>query len=578
MTTRIPTFLLVAVLAFTMAAPLVPAQPPVFFSETFDNNNAGWTLDPEWAIGPAVQGPLSSCGFPDPGSDADGTPGGGVAGVVLGGAATNSFHPAWWLTSPVFDTTGLGGVQLDFDRFLNSEYPPFMYNSIQVFDGSSWVTIWDHTASTFITESQWSHHSYNLSIYSNANFQVRFGVEVQAFGGLSSCSSWNLDNFVISDPGPSQYQINTPSASLDVDGVQGDPFTPAVVNTSVITCPTGITPATPTVSFGSDLPGPMYEIALSPLNLRPLSGAGVALAGGVLNLSFASGGAFFNGGIIPSFQPLPSTAVGGVVQIPLSFTSPLNVSMQGVFVDPSFMAGYRFTQGVELHVGTYSSAPFIPGPTGDDDNVSVDVTAGPTCWVTTGGIPFYGTTYTTIHVSSNGRVVFVSPDTEYSPSISYALSNDPFVGAWSDFDPSTAGTITISSPAPEVVRVDWIGVDYYSPSGTPNTFGIEFNAATGTVSLDGLTGIVSQSSGGSGNEDMFLGLSPGTALSATDPGAIVFTPGSMGGVLGGSDMLYDYYNYTSSAGMPPSLVPGTLNEIIFTPSTAFPSNYQWTGL
>jgi len=30
------------------------AQPVVFFSETFDNNNAGWTLDTEWAIGPAM--------------------------------------------------------------------------------------------------------------------------------------------------------------------------------------------------------------------------------------------------------------------------------------------------------------------------------------------------------------------------------------------------------------------------------------------------------------------------------------------------------------------------------------------
>ena len=60
----------------------LPAAAQQYFYERFENNNAGWTLGPEWEIGPATASPRGTfgCAFPDPGSDADGIAGGALPG------------------------------------------------------------------------------------------------------------------------------------------------------------------------------------------------------------------------------------------------------------------------------------------------------------------------------------------------------------------------------------------------------------------------------------------------------------------------------------------------------------------
>src|SRR6185503_6946091 len=111
-----------------------------YFTETFSSNTAGWTLDTEWQIGPAV---LASCGGGDPAMDHTATADNGIAGVVIGGCALTNLHPFYYLTSPAIDVSAAAGpVWLEFWRWLHSDYTPYMDNQIDVWNGATWVNIW----------------------------------------------------------------------------------------------------------------------------------------------------------------------------------------------------------------------------------------------------------------------------------------------------------------------------------------------------------------------------------------------------------------------------------------------------
>ncbi len=176
------------------------------FFEDFSNNSAGWSLGPNWQIGPATAG----CG--DPGTDASGVAGGGVAGVVLGGCAPTFMHDFYYLTSPMLNIAGDGPITLSFERHLSSDYTPYMKNVVQIFDGSNWITIWETFGSPGVDDSAWQLQSYEITAYANANLQVRWGYNVASSGAFSR-GSWNIDNVTISDASESAA-IPEPSTVL----------------------------------------------------------------------------------------------------------------------------------------------------------------------------------------------------------------------------------------------------------------------------------------------------------------------------------------------------------------------------
>ncbi|HYC76674.1 MAG TPA: C-type lectin domain-containing protein [Planctomycetota bacterium] len=163
------------------------------FEEDFSDNSAGWTLGPEWQIGGATPSSGQAWGSPDPGVDADGVPGGGVAGVMIGGNAPKHLHDFYWLTGPVIPTTSHPDLVLAYERFLNSDYPPYMTSVVEVFDGVSWVGVFDQgTFGTF--DAQWTTVLHPIGAYANPNFQVRFGFRIDDDVWVFDVSSWNLDN------------------------------------------------------------------------------------------------------------------------------------------------------------------------------------------------------------------------------------------------------------------------------------------------------------------------------------------------------------------------------------------------
>ncbi|XXY46550.1 hypothetical protein WME91_41775 [Sorangium sp. So ce269] len=154
-------------------------------------------------------------------ADHTGSDDNGVAGVVLGGNASTAEHGLYYLESPPFDTSGAAGdVSLGFYRWLNSDYAPFMHNTVEVFDGASWVTLWASGASPGINDTSWTLVTHDLTPYKNAATRVRFGFDVTSSGAYT-IGSWNIDDVFVTqscgDASPIDAFPLDPAASIDTD-------------------------------------------------------------------------------------------------------------------------------------------------------------------------------------------------------------------------------------------------------------------------------------------------------------------------------------------------------------------------
>ncbi|HUG99005.1 MAG TPA: Ig-like domain-containing protein [Gammaproteobacteria bacterium] len=172
----------------------------IYFSEDFSDNLQGWTLEGEWGIGPTAVSTGQQQGNSDPASDQSTTVDNGVAGIVLGGNYSNSVHAPFYLTSPVIDLTGESGtVNLSYWRWLNCDQQPFVKATIDVWNGTSWVNIWQNSTSELTTDSAWTRFEFDVTAYKNAAFKVRFGHGTGMSGSFLAfiMSGWNVDDLTL---------------------------------------------------------------------------------------------------------------------------------------------------------------------------------------------------------------------------------------------------------------------------------------------------------------------------------------------------------------------------------------------
>ncbi|MFN9644238.1 MAG: Ig-like domain-containing protein [Cyanobacteriota bacterium] len=187
-----------------------------FLSESFANNSNGWTLGTEWQIGAARVSGGHGYALPDPATDKTSTSDNGVAGVVIGGNASTGLHGFYYLTSPSLDVSSANQLFLEFARWLNSDYNPYMQNTIDVFNGSTWVNVWITGGTPGIQDNVWNPQKFDLSAYKNSSLRVRFGFNV-ASSGAYVVSSWNLDDISIYSP-PAIGSFNLSSVAAGVGG------------------------------------------------------------------------------------------------------------------------------------------------------------------------------------------------------------------------------------------------------------------------------------------------------------------------------------------------------------------------
>lgn len=169
---------------------------PILFRDDFSSDK-GWEYGMEWQRGSAKQSGGQSYGHPDPADDHTGSDDNYVAGVAIGGNASQQLHDFYWLTSPIINAQFTQNLYLGFWRWLNSDYLPFMQNRVEVFDGSKWVTLWQSEGSGSNPQDvAWTFVKYDITPYANAQLRVRFGFMIGS-GGVFAVSSWNVDDVTV---------------------------------------------------------------------------------------------------------------------------------------------------------------------------------------------------------------------------------------------------------------------------------------------------------------------------------------------------------------------------------------------
>ncbi len=171
-------------------------QVVTYLAEDFSDANGGFILGAEWQIKSATASSGQTTGNPDPALDHTPTADNGVAGVVVGGNTTTAVHGYYYLTSATPSTTPGARVHLVFWRWLNSDYTPYMDNDIEVYDGSSWITVWTSGGQPAIADASWTRVSIDVSPWANPSMRVRWGVTVGQSGAFVA-SSWNLDDVAL---------------------------------------------------------------------------------------------------------------------------------------------------------------------------------------------------------------------------------------------------------------------------------------------------------------------------------------------------------------------------------------------
>ncbi|MDY7109152.1 MAG: C25 family cysteine peptidase, partial [Planctomycetota bacterium] len=165
---------------------------PVYVFDMDDS--PGWSMTGEWAFGhPTGQGGYSH-GYSDPDSGATGD---NVCGVNLNGDYSTTPGGPYWLTTGAIDCAELTKVELHFQRWLNSDYQPFVYAMLEVStDGASWDQLWENGGDE-VAENSWSEHVFDLSEIADnePTLYVRWGYQVES--GAWAYSGWNLDDVEI---------------------------------------------------------------------------------------------------------------------------------------------------------------------------------------------------------------------------------------------------------------------------------------------------------------------------------------------------------------------------------------------
>jgi uncharacterized repeat protein (TIGR01451 family) len=181
------------------------------------DTDPGWSRQGPWAFGQPAGLGGSLHGYPDPTGGATGS---NVFGINLSGDYSTALGGPYYLKAGPFNFSGYTGVALRFQRWLNTDYPPFVYATIEIStNGTTWSGIWtngpDETA-----DDDWSSVYYDLSTYADnqTNVYVRWGHYVGASGAYAY-SGWNIDDVEFLGFPPLTLSLVVPTNAAEGDGV-----------------------------------------------------------------------------------------------------------------------------------------------------------------------------------------------------------------------------------------------------------------------------------------------------------------------------------------------------------------------
>ncbi|MFH1688362.1 MAG: nidogen-like domain-containing protein [bacterium] len=191
-----------------------------FFVEDFSYDQ-GWTGlggTAEWEMGPA------QAGGGDPSADHTPTSDNMILGNDIGGQYNNSISGTQWVYSPIIDAGSMSGVLMKYYHLLGVESSSYDHAYLEVYNGSSWVRLYENSAT--LQETEWIEENYDLGAIadSNANFQIRFGLG--STDGSQVYSGWNIDDIELKGYG----RIGYPNIEM-AEGPYSDSLQPGATTT-----------------------------------------------------------------------------------------------------------------------------------------------------------------------------------------------------------------------------------------------------------------------------------------------------------------------------------------------------------
>ncbi|MDP4267334.1 MAG: PKD domain-containing protein, partial [Bacteroidota bacterium] len=148
-----------------------------------------------WERGPAKSGNPCS-GSTDPASDHTQNGDNYIIGTRIGNCYDNNLMSTYYLTSPVINCSKVKNVSFDFWRNAGVESSISDKLTIQVYDGTSWVTVYSNPTGN-MNDKNWTKVKYNVSQYADgiSNFMIRFGVGPT--DNLNQFKGWNIDDIEV---------------------------------------------------------------------------------------------------------------------------------------------------------------------------------------------------------------------------------------------------------------------------------------------------------------------------------------------------------------------------------------------
>ena len=192
-------------------------SPPRLF--LFDmTTDPGWTKQGQWAFGKPSGSGGGTYGYSDPAAGATGT---NVCGVNLAGNYSTTIGGPYYLTAGPFNFSTNTGVKLQFQRWLNTDYQPWVSATIDVSNnGTTWTSVFANPTSTPIYDAAWTKVQYDISSVADKHsaVYVRWGYAVLQSGAFP-CSGWNIDDVEFLGAASSVLTINIPASASEASGV-----------------------------------------------------------------------------------------------------------------------------------------------------------------------------------------------------------------------------------------------------------------------------------------------------------------------------------------------------------------------
>ena len=211
----------------------VVAAPIVLLLNEPLNANPGWTTQGQWAFGQPTGGGSHNR---DPGT---GQTGSYVYGYNLAGDYINNM-PAYYLTTPAFNCTGVYGVQLSFWRWLgvesNSNYDKATVE-VSGDNGATWTAVWRAVdTGAAVSDSSWVFQAFDISALADNRPQVRIRWSMGPTDPSVTYPGWNIDDVQVWAADPNGCPPLGCPGDMNCDGLISyadiDPFVEAFAGES----------------------------------------------------------------------------------------------------------------------------------------------------------------------------------------------------------------------------------------------------------------------------------------------------------------------------------------------------------